>query len=120
MALSAPRRTRTSKAGSASGSPDAIALLKADHHTVEWLFRGFERAGERAHKTRRKLLELGTELREAKRRAPELPHPRLTDFPVEHIVPNALTTVIGKVMDAAKSVRPASHEGGTGGQEETK
>jgi hemerythrin superfamily protein len=36
---------------------DAIALLKADHKTVEQLFRKFEKAGENARVLKRKLVE---------------------------------------------------------------
>ncbi|WP_338873105.1 hemerythrin domain-containing protein [Myxococcus stipitatus] len=36
---------------------DAIALLKADHKTVEQLFRKFEKAGPNAYKLKRKLAE---------------------------------------------------------------
>ncbi|MGH3258821.1 MAG: hemerythrin domain-containing protein [Streptosporangiaceae bacterium] len=36
---------------------DAIVLLKDDHKTVEKLFRGFEKAGDRAVKTKRRLVE---------------------------------------------------------------
>ena len=36
---------------------DAIALLKNDHKTVEALFKKFEKAGERAHKTKRQLVD---------------------------------------------------------------
>jgi hemerythrin superfamily protein len=36
---------------------DAITLLKADHKTVHDLFRKFEQAGDRAHATKRKLVE---------------------------------------------------------------
>jgi hemerythrin superfamily protein len=38
-------------------STDAIVLLKEDHKTVEQLFKKFERAGDGAHATRRKLVE---------------------------------------------------------------
>jgi len=34
---------------------NAVALLKADHRTVKGLFREFEAAGERAHKTKQRL-----------------------------------------------------------------
>lgn len=37
--------------------PDAIAVLKADHRTVEELFTRFEAAGDRAHKTKQALVE---------------------------------------------------------------
>ena len=36
---------------------DAITMLKDDHHTVEKLFKDFEKAGERAHVTKRKLVD---------------------------------------------------------------
>ena len=44
-----PRRTQ--------GPSDAIALLKADHKTVEELFKQFERSSASAHKARRKLVD---------------------------------------------------------------
>lgn len=36
---------------------DAIVLLKNDHKTVEDLFKKYEKAGERAHAEKRRLLE---------------------------------------------------------------
>jgi hemerythrin superfamily protein len=36
---------------------DAIKLLKDDHATVKDLFKKFEQAGDRAHKTKRKLVD---------------------------------------------------------------
>ena len=36
---------------------DAVELIKSDHRTVEQLFREFEQAGERAHKTKQRLVE---------------------------------------------------------------
>ncbi len=36
---------------------DAIALLKSDHKTVEGLFKRFEKAGDRAHKRKRDLVD---------------------------------------------------------------
>jgi hemerythrin superfamily protein len=36
---------------------DAIVLLKDDHKTVEDLFKKFEKAGERAHKEKRRIVE---------------------------------------------------------------
>jgi hemerythrin superfamily protein len=35
---------------------DAVALIKADHRTVEQLFREFEEAGDRAYKTKQQLV----------------------------------------------------------------
>jgi hemerythrin superfamily protein len=37
--------------------PDAISVLKADHKRVEALFKRFEKAGDRAHKTRRDVVD---------------------------------------------------------------
>jgi hemerythrin superfamily protein len=36
---------------------DAVALIKSDHRTVEQLFREFEEAGDRAYKTKQRLIE---------------------------------------------------------------
>lgn len=36
---------------------DAISLLKQEHDTVEGLFKKFEEAGSRAHKTKRRLVD---------------------------------------------------------------
>jgi hemerythrin superfamily protein len=36
---------------------DAVALIKADHRKVEQLFKEFEEAGDRAYKTKRRLVE---------------------------------------------------------------
>jgi hemerythrin superfamily protein len=36
---------------------DAVSLIKSDHRRVEGLFREFEQAGERAHKTKRRLVD---------------------------------------------------------------
>jgi hemerythrin superfamily protein len=35
---------------------DAVALIKADHRKVEELFKEFEEAGDRAHKTKQRLV----------------------------------------------------------------
>lgn len=63
----APREASSSRTSSNGASSlrrrasashgDAIALLKADHRTIEKVFRHFERTGETAHKTRRKLVD---------------------------------------------------------------
>jgi hemerythrin superfamily protein len=36
---------------------DAVELIKSDHRTVEKLFHEFEQAGERAYKTKQRLVE---------------------------------------------------------------
>lgn len=62
-ASSARRNGSTARGGSrsarrnGSAQPDAIALLKADHRTVENLFKSFEKAGDSAHRTKRKLVD---------------------------------------------------------------
>ncbi|MFI5614103.1 hemerythrin domain-containing protein [Amycolatopsis sp. NPDC051903] len=38
-------------------STDAIVLLKDDHKTVESLFKQFEKAGEKAYKEKRRLVD---------------------------------------------------------------
>jgi hemerythrin superfamily protein len=54
----ASRRSESAPNGRRSpSSTDAIAFLKADHREVEKLFKDFEKTGERAHQSRRKLVE---------------------------------------------------------------
>jgi hemerythrin-like domain-containing protein len=53
-------RGRASRGRSRTRRParqDAIALLKADHREVEDLFKRFERAGDGAHRQKRKLVD---------------------------------------------------------------
>ena len=50
------RNTRSPR-GNGAGKQDAIALLKQDHREVEELFDRFERAGDGAHKQKRKLVD---------------------------------------------------------------
>jgi hemerythrin superfamily protein len=40
-----------------SSTRDAVAFLKADHREVEKLFKAFEKAGERAYRSKRKLVD---------------------------------------------------------------
>jgi hypothetical protein len=54
------KQAKASRARSRRGparAPDAIALLKADHHEVEQLFKRFEKAGDGAKKQKRKLVD---------------------------------------------------------------
>ena len=39
------------------GAMDAITLLKADHKTVEQLFKRFEKAGDRAYVDKRQIVD---------------------------------------------------------------
>jgi len=57
-----PTRTATTKPTKSTGArtrpaQDAIAILKADHREVEKLFKAFEKAGDTAYKTKRKLVD---------------------------------------------------------------
>jgi len=54
---STARRATSSASQSRRAQPDAIALLKADHRTVEKLFKAFEKAGDNAYRTKRKLVD---------------------------------------------------------------
>jgi hemerythrin-like domain-containing protein len=47
------RSTRSTQ----TGRKDAIAFLKADHREVEQLFKAFERTGDTAYKSKRKLVD---------------------------------------------------------------
>jgi hemerythrin-like domain-containing protein len=57
---------------------------------------------------RTRLLELGTELEQAKRVAPHHPHPRLPVHPAQLAVPKAVTSVLDRAKDVVKSVGAAS------------
>jgi hemerythrin-like domain-containing protein len=52
----ARRKGSTSGGGSSGSSADAIALLKDDHRQVEKLFKAFEKTGEKAYRTKAKLV----------------------------------------------------------------
>lgn len=54
---SSARRATSSARREHAARPDAIALLKADHRTVEKLFKSFEKAGSTAYRTKRKLVD---------------------------------------------------------------
>ena len=56
-AQSSTKRSSGGRSRAGRNPRDAIALLKADHRSVEKLFRDFERSGATAHKTRRKLVD---------------------------------------------------------------
>jgi hemerythrin superfamily protein len=51
------RRTTRSVRHTRPAPHDAIAFLKADHRTVEKLFKSFEKAGDTAYRTKRKLVD---------------------------------------------------------------
>jgi hemerythrin superfamily protein len=52
----APRSTRTGSTPRGE-TPDAIKLLKQDHDEVRELFRRFDQAGDRAHKTKKGIVQ---------------------------------------------------------------
>jgi hemerythrin superfamily protein len=94
---------------------DAITLLKADHKAVEGLFRRFERAGERATKSKRQIVdrivsELSTHaaieeqafypaVREA---LPELDEDVLEGLEEHHVVKWTLSELDGMDPDAER------------------
>jgi hemerythrin superfamily protein len=51
------RRGATAAHRREPSTTDAIAYLKADHRAVEGLFRAYEKAGDRAFRTKRKLVD---------------------------------------------------------------
>ena len=110
---------------------------EADHREVEKLCKQFERTGDGAHKTKRKLVdrmitehvrrhvkeeegelfpilrqhlgrkrlvELGGLLTEAKRGAPTRPHPRSPDTPPSTLLPNAVAGAVDKARDLVGSM----------------
>ena len=56
-ARAAGAKVSTSSRQKAGQGPDAIAQLKQDHRVIEGLFKRFERAGDRAHRTKRDLVD---------------------------------------------------------------
>ena len=50
-------RTNGSGRGASARTKDALAILKADHQDVERLFVSFAKAGDRAYKTKRRLVD---------------------------------------------------------------
>jgi hemerythrin superfamily protein len=62
----------------------------------------------RANLPRKRLVELGAELEQARRIAPDHPHPRLPSEPSEHLLPDSVSTVIDRAKEAVKLVRSAS------------
>jgi hemerythrin superfamily protein len=54
---SSARRVAPSARHDRAARADAIALLKADHRTVEKLFKSFEKAGDSAYRAKRKLVD---------------------------------------------------------------
>ena len=54
-----------------------------------------------------RLQELGSKLEEARAVAPHHPHPRLPSGPPEHLLPDAVNSVIERAKEAVKSVRSA-------------
>jgi hemerythrin superfamily protein len=59
----------------------------------------------RANLGRKRLAELGAELDAIRRDAPRLPHPRMPDGPIDHLVPDTLTNVIDRAKQVVSSVR---------------
>jgi hemerythrin-like domain-containing protein len=56
MATATSPKKATTRGG-AKTAPDALAILKAEHRAVDKLFTSFENAGDRAYKTKRRLVD---------------------------------------------------------------
>ena len=79
----------------------ATVLIESVRHHVK------EEEGElfpkvRARIERRRLVELGAELRDAKRRAPTHPHPRSPDEPPGNVLVGSAVAVMDKARDVGK------------------
>jgi hemerythrin superfamily protein len=61
----------------------------------------------RSRLTRKRLLELGEALDDAKRVASKHPHPRSLDEPPGSLLPDTVSGVVDKARDLVKSVRPS-------------
>jgi hypothetical protein len=73
---------------------DAITMLKADHRTVENLFKRFENAGPRAFVEKRKIVDRSDAMAKARETAPTRPHPRLPDTPPGNLVAGMAVSVM--------------------------
>jgi hemerythrin-like domain-containing protein len=62
----------------------------------------------RSKLSKARLQELGSKLEKARAVAPHRPHPRLPAGPPEHLLPDAVSSVIDRAREAVKSVRSAS------------
>jgi len=77
-----------------------VLIESVRHHVKEEETSLFPKV--RARIERRRLVELGTELREAKRRAPSHPHPRSPDEPPGNLLVGGAVAVMDKARDVGK------------------
>jgi len=95
--------------------PDAIVLLKNDHKTVEKLFKQYEKLGDAAHKTKRKVVDdIITELSihaaieeqhfypTVREQAPDIADDVLEGLEEHHIVKWTLSELEGLAPDAER------------------
>ena len=78
----------------------AVLIESVRHHVKEEEGELFPKVRLRIE--RRRLVELGAELRDAKRRAPTRPHPRSPDEPPANLLVGGAVAVIDKARDVGK------------------
>jgi hemerythrin-like domain-containing protein len=77
-----------------------VLIESVRHHVKEEETELFPKVRERIE--RRRLVELGSELRAAKRRAPTHPHPRSPDAPPGNLIMGSAVAVMDKARDVGK------------------
>jgi hemerythrin-like domain-containing protein len=77
-----------------------VLIESVRHHVKEEEQELFPKVRQRIE--RRRLVELGAELREAKRRAPTHPHPRSPDEPPGNLLVGSAVAVMDKARDVGK------------------
>ena len=78
----------------------SVLIESVRHHVKEEEQELFPKVRQRIE--RRRLVELGAELREAKRRAPTHPHPRSPDEPPGNLLVGGAVAVMDKARDVGK------------------
>ena len=77
-----------------------VLIENVRHHVKEEETELFPKVRQRIE--RRRLVELGAELRDAKRRAPTHPHPRSPDAPPANVLVGSAVAVMDKARDVGK------------------
>ena len=77
-----------------------VLIENVRHHVKEEETELFPKVRQRIE--RRRLIELGAELRDAKRRAPTHPHPRSPDAPPANVLVGSAVAVMDKARDVGK------------------
>ena len=97
----AKSRSAAAKKAAATRAKDAIALLKADHRTVEKLFKQYEAAKEDDAKKQQIALQICNELKVHAQIEEEIFYPQTRDFLKED-------DIVDEAMEAPRQAVPAS------------